>query len=88
MKVCDLNRILSYPREGNNISFARRFRALVISDGGYLTLGSVALFEMIVVMSSCLESCVVNMESHCSDLKALWQTAERIRFIKLIEVVK
>lgn len=40
--------------------FARQFRALVMSEGDFMTLSSIPYFEVIEAIYSCLEFCVVN----------------------------
>lgn len=42
-----------------------------MSDSDCLTLSLNVLFEVMVVKAACLESCVVNMQSHSYDLEAL-----------------
>lgn len=73
----ELVRTLSCPRE-NCPYFTRLFQALVMPESPCLTLGSIALFKAIFLMAACLESCVVNMDSHSSDLTAFWKRTERI----------
>lgn len=53
---------MSFVRELNCLSFARRFQALKISDWEWLFLSSIELFEVIVLTAACMESCVVNMK--------------------------
>lgn len=48
----------------------------------------IVLLEAIVVITVCLQFCVVNFESNPSDLKALWQGAKRIWPVILNEGMK
>lgn len=45
---------------------------------GLLSLVSIVLGKVIVIVSDCLESYLVNVESYISSLHALWEYAERI----------
>lgn len=42
-----------------------------MSGGEALGLASIALFHVIVVITACLETCVMTMESHSINLNAL-----------------
>lgn len=50
---------------------------MVMSHRDCLTIVRTVMLEVIVRTSDCVESCVVNMESHSSVLKGLWKEAER-----------
>lgn len=48
-----------------------------MSDVDCLILASILFVEVIVVITACFESCVVNMDSHSSEFQDLWQRTER-----------
>lgn len=59
-----------------------------MSEENCLTLISIVLFEVIVVISTCPDFSVVNMEYLSSDLKALWQVTERNWSISLSTIME
>lgn len=63
-------------------------QTLVMSDRYFLTLASIMLYDFIFLRPSRLESCVMDIKSHSSNLEALWRAAHRIWSIIMVEKVK
>lgn len=71
MKVCNLDKILSCPKQRSSCSFAICFRALQILEIACFILASIVLFETIVVIAAFLASSAVIIEGHSINLKTL-----------------
>lgn len=59
-----------------------------MDDRDFLRLGSSIVFQGIVVISAWFEYCEMKIKSLSSDLRALWQSTERIWFTVLIDRLK
>lgn len=58
------------------MSFARLFRALVVSERSFLTLVVLVSFEIIVAEASCLDSRKAKRECASHNLNGFWQTGK------------
>lgn len=77
VKTWSFQETLLYSREWNSQSFPRRFKASVMSERDCFLLSITVLFDVIIAISSCLDTVVVSTEHQLSDFNACWQRSER-----------
>lgn len=77
-----------YPKGFRSLSFARRLRALVMSEKDCFTLPTIVLFEVIVAKAACLDSSLGDMEHQISHSIACWQGVEKTWSTPMMEAIK